>query len=140
MAAKKARNAKKSDAPRVVVAKNRKARHQYEVLETFEAGILLVGTEVKTMRGGKVSIEEAYGRIDGDEVFLIGAHIEEYTHGNRQNHDPTRRRKLLLRKREITKLVEKVTQRGLTLIPLELYFSERGYAKVALGLCRGQTS
>jgi SsrA-binding protein len=120
------------------IAENRKARFKFEVLETWEAGLVLRGTEVKTLRGGKVSLDEAYGRIDGDEVFLIGAHIAEYTHGNRQNHEPTRRRKLLLHKREINKLKAKVTQRGLTLVPLALYFNERGIAKLTLALCRGK--
>ncbi len=124
--------------PKRRIAENRKARFRFEILEQIDAGIVLVGTEVKTLRGGECSLDEAYARIDGGEVFLVGAHIEEYTHGNRQNHEPTRKRKLLLRRREIRKLEAKVNQRGLTLVPLLLFFGPRGHAKVRLGLCRGR--
>lgn len=120
-----------------VVARNRRAYHQFEILETFEAGLVLCGTEVKTLRSGKVSIEEAYGRIDGDAAYLVGAHIEEYLFGNRMNHAPTRKRKLLLRKQELKRLHGKVTQKGLTLVPLKLYF-RGGWAKLELALCKGK--
>ncbi len=120
-----------------VVAQNRRARHQFEILETLEAGLVLCGTEVKTLRSGKVSIEEAYGRIDGGTAYLVGAHIEEYVFGNRMNHSPTRKRKLLLRKPELKRLHAKVTQKGLTLVPLRLYF-RGGWAKLELALCRGK--
>lgn len=122
-----------------VIAANKKARHRFEVVDTYEAGIALVGTEVKTLRDGKVSLDEAYARIDGDEVYLVGAYIQEYTHGNRQNHEPTRKRKLLLHRREIKKMRAKVQERGFTLVPLSLYWSDRALAKVELGLCRGKT-
>ena len=124
--------------PRRLIADNKRAKHKYEVTDTLEAGIALVGTEVKTLRDGKVSLDEAYARIDGGELYLIGAYIPEYTHGNRLNHDPTRKRKLLVRKREIRKLFAKVTQRGLTLVPLRMFWSERNLAKVEVGVCRGR--
>ncbi len=128
----------KSDRSSRQIAENKRARHRYEVLDTVEAGLVLVGTEVKTLRDGKVSLDEAYARVDGTEIFLVGAYIQEYTHGNRQNHDPTRKRKLLLRKREIRKLAAKVAQRGLTLVPLRLYWSDRALAKLEIGICRGR--
>lgn len=121
-----------------LIVDNRKARHRFEVLESIEAGIALVGTEVKTLREGQVHLDEAYARIDDDELFLVGAHIAEYSHGNRQNHEPTRRRKLLLRKSQLRKLKARVTQKGLTLVPLRLYFNERGIVKLEVGLCRGR--
>jgi SsrA-binding protein len=132
--------AAKQKAPdeRAKVIDNRKARHSFEVLETFEAGIALRGTEVKTLREGKAHLEEAYARIDGGEVFLVGAHIAEYSHGNVMNHEPTRRRKLLLRKAQIRKLEASVKQKGLTLVPLKIYFNDRGLVKVQIGLCRGR--
>jgi SsrA-binding protein len=123
---------------RKVVAENKRARHKFEVLQTFEAGLVLVGTEVKTLRAGRASIEEGYGRVDADEIWLVGAHIDEYSHGNRSNHEPRRRRKLLLRKSEIKKLKAGVTQRGFTIVPLSLWFSPRGHAKVTIALCRGK--
>jgi SsrA-binding protein len=123
---------------RKTIAHNRKAKFKFEVLETFEAGLVLTGTEVKTLRAGLASIEESYGRIQDGELFLIGARIEEYTHGNRANHEPNRRRKLLLKKREVARLHEKVAQKGFTIVPLELFFNERGWAKVKIALCRGK--
>lgn len=117
---------------------NRKARFQFEVLEKVEAGLVLLGSEVKALRQGLASLEEAFGRIYDDEIFLVGMHIQEYSHASGQNHEPTRKRKLLLRRREIRKLKAKVTQKGLTLLPLSIGFNERGLAKVELGLCRGK--
>ncbi|MFO1051880.1 MAG: SsrA-binding protein SmpB [Planctomycetota bacterium] len=131
-----ARSETKSEA--TLIVDNRKARFRYEVLETVEAGLSLVGTEVKTLREGRAHLEEAYARVDDGEMFLIGAHIEEYSHGNRQNHRPTRRRKLLLRRAQIAKLKAKVEQKGLTLVPLKLYFNARGIAKLEVGVCRGK--
>ena len=131
--------AKKTENPRAI-AVNKRARHRYEVLDTWEAGIVLRGTEVKSLRDGQISLDEAFGRIDGEEVFLVGAFIPEYTHGNRLNHEPTRKRKLLLHRREIKKLIAKVTQRGYTLVPLAMYWGDRGLAKLELGLCRGKRS
>ena len=120
-----------------VIAQNRKARHDFEVLETLECGVALVGSEVKSLRIGKLSLEEAYGRVRDGEVWLLGSDIPEYTFANRLNHDPRRPRKLLLHRREIKKFAHRAHEQGLTLIPLKMYFRE-GRAKVLLGLCRGR--
>ena len=119
------------------VARNPKATHDYHILETWEAGIVLTGTEVKSLRNGKASIKEAYGRASRGEVFLEGMNITPYEQGNRYNHEPVRSRKLLLHRREIDRMVGAVERQGLTLIPLELYFKE-GHAKVALALGKGK--
>ena len=119
------------------VARNPKATHDYHILETWESGIVLTGTEVKSLRNGKASIKEAYARVRNGEVFLEGMNITPYEQGNRYNHDPIRSRKLLLHRREIEKLIGSVEQKGLTLVPLELYFKD-GRAKVALALGRGK--
>ena len=121
------------------VCRNRKAGFRFELLEQFECGIALRGTEVKSLRDRNASIEEAYARIDGDELWLIGSHIAAYSFAHAQNHDPLRRRKLLLHGREIRKLRPQVEQKGLTLVPLRVYFNERGIAKVAVALARGKT-
>lgn len=126
-----------SDDGRRVVARNRKARHEYHVLETFEAGLVLKGPEVKSLRDGKVAFQDAYARVEGGEVWLHSLHVSPYEQANRFNVDPLRKRKLLLHRREIRRLVGKVEEKGLTLIPLEIYFS-RGYAKVTLALARGK--
>ncbi len=120
-----------------IIVTNRKARHLYHILDTYEAGLVLVGTEVKSLREGKVNISDSYAVIKKREAYLIGLHISPYSKGNIENHDPTRRRKLLLRKREITKLFSKTQERGLTLIPLKLYF-KGPYVKVELGLVKGK--
>ena len=120
-----------------LIAQNRKARHEYEILDTFEAGLVLKGTEVKSLRDGKASLAEAYARVEGDEIWLVGAHIAEYDHGNRQNHDPTRARKLLLHRAEIERLRGKVQEKGLTLVPLRLYW-KAGRAKIEIALGRGK--
>ncbi len=119
------------------VARNPKATHDYHILETWETGIVLSGTEVKSLRNGKASIKEAYARVQNGEVFLEGMNITQYEQGNRYNHDPVRSRKLLLHRQQIEKLVGAVEQRGLSLIPLELYF-KNGRVKVALALGRGK--
>ena len=121
-----------------VVAENRRARFDYFVEERFEAGIELKGTEVKALRTGEGSIAESYALVEGEEVWLINSHIPEYSHGNRLNHEPRRRRKLLLRGREIDKLHGAITRQGLTLVPLSVYFNTRGRAKVELALARGK--
>ena len=123
---------------RKVVAKNRRAWHEYHVLESVEAGLALSGTEVKSLRAGQVSLQESYVRIQGGEAYLVKAHIEDYEHGRTHAHDPVRGRKLLLHRRELRKLDTKVAQEGLTLIPLSLYFNARGFAKIELGLCKGK--
>jgi len=116
---------------------NRKARHEYTILQTFEAGIVLQGTEVKSLRAGKANLVDSYASIERGEVWLISAHISEYTQGNINNHEPTRSRKLLLNRNEIRKLTSKVNEKGLTLIPLRLYF-KNGKVKVELGLAQGK--
>jgi len=121
-----------------VVATNRKAFHDYFIEERYEAGIMLQGTEVKSLREGRVNLQDSYASVRGSEVFLHQCHISPYSHGNIMNHDPTRVRKLLLHKTEIHKLLGKTQQKGLTLIPLRIYFSKRGYAKVELGLAKGK--
>lgn len=120
-----------------VVATNRKARHEYEVLDTFEAGLVLRGPEVKSLREGKVGFQDAFARVEGGEVWLHSLHISPYEQANRFNEDPLRPRKLLLHRQEILRLVGKVEEKGLTLIPLTIYF-RRGYAKVTLALARGR--
>jgi SsrA-binding protein len=121
-----------------VVATNRKAFHDYFIEERYEAGIMLQGTEVKSLREGRVNLQDSYASVRGSEVFLHQCHISPYSHGNIMNHEPTRVRKLLLHKIEIHKLLGKTQQKGLTLIPLRIYFSKRGYAKVELGLAKGK--
>jgi len=120
-----------------VITVNRKARRDYQVLETFEAGIALRGTEVKSLRAGRANLKDSYAKVMNGEVFLLGAHISEYEQGNRNNHIPKRDRKLLLHKRQIMRLNVKISERGLTLVPLKMYF-KRGKAKVELGLARGR--
>jgi SsrA-binding protein len=122
---------------RKVVARNRKARHEYEVLETYEAGMELKGPEVKSLRSGGVSFQDAFARVDGGEVWLHSLHISPYEQANRFNVDPVRPRRLLLNRREIRRLVAKTGEKGLTLVPLDIYFS-RGYAKVTLAVARGK--
>jgi SsrA-binding protein len=138
---KKAKPAKKKaaddDKNERVVADNRKARHRYNVLDTLECGIQLVGSEVKSLRAGLLSLDEAYGRVEGEEVWLLGANIAEYTYSHALNHQPKRRRKLLMHRREINKFAGQAFEKGLTLVPLKVYFKE-GRAKVLLGICRGK--
>ena len=121
------------------VCTNRKAGFRFEILEKVECGLALVGSEVKSLRDRNASIEEAYVRIDGEELWLIGAHIAPYSFANVQNHDPLRKRKLLVHRHEIRKLRPKVEQKGLTLIPLRIFFNARGLAKVSIALARGKT-
>ncbi len=126
-----------AEAGRKVVATNRKARHEYEILETMEAGLVLKGPEVKSLREGKVGFQDAFARLDGGELWLHSLHISPYEQANRFNEDPLRVRKLLLNRHEIRRLVGKVEEKGLTLIPLEIYF-RGGNAKVTLALARGR--
>jgi len=120
-----------------VVATNRRARHDYFIEETYEAGLSLLGTEVKSLRAGRASIKDSFARIENREVYLYNMHIPPYEYGNIANHDPIRTRKLLLNKAEIRKLIGKAKERGYTLIPLKVYF-KRGYAKVELALAKGK--
>src|SRR5262245_22543981 len=119
------------------VADNRKAGHEYHLLETFEAGIALAGTEVKAIREGRINLREAYIRMEGAEAFLLAAHIGQYSHGGYATHDPTRRRKLLLNRAELNKLLGKTTEKGLTIVPLRMYF-KKGRLKVAIALAKGK--
>lgn len=135
---KKNKTKKSDDDPnQKLIANNRKARHEYEVLEKLECGIQLVGSEVKSLRDGRMSIAEAYGRLKEGEVWLVGCDIQEYPHANIQNHEPKRWRKLLLHRREIQHFAAKAYEKNLTLVPLKMYFKQ-GKAKVLLGLCRGK--
>ena len=120
-----------------LIASNRRARHNFEVLETVEAGLVLQGTEVKALRDGRADLKESYARVEGGEAWLLGCHVSPYAQGNRANHEPLRPRKLLLHKREIARLMGKVMEKGLTLVPLRLYF-KGGRVKVELGLARGR--
>jgi len=129
---------KAKDKGEKVVARNRKAFHDYTIEEKFEAGIVLRGTEVKSLREGRVNLRDSYASVDRGELILHNCHISPYSHGNIMNHDPLRPRKLLLHRKEINKLLGKTQQRGLTLVPLRIYFSSRGYAKVELALARGK--
>jgi SsrA-binding protein len=121
-----------------LISENRKARHQYELLDTLECGIMLTGSEVKTLRSGKLSLEEAYARVKDDALWLIGADIPEYPQATIFNHKPKRPRKLLVHKVEFRKFAQRAKEKGLTLVPLKFYFNERGIAKVLLGLGRGR--
>jgi SsrA-binding protein len=120
-----------------LVAQNRKARYEYHILEIVEAGLVLTGTEVKSLRNGKATLGDAYGVIDGEQAWLYHLHIGAYEQGNRFNHEPMRKRKLLLHKKELRRLIGKIQEKGLTLIPLKLYF-RGGWAKVELGLAKGK--
>jgi SsrA-binding protein len=130
--------AAKADKPQKVVADNRKARFNYEIGETFEAGIALTGTEVKSLRVGKATIAESYADTKGEELWLVNSNIPEYLQGGRFNHAPKRPRKLLLHKRQIHKLAGAVERDGMTIVPLKLYFNDKGRAKVELALARGK--
>jgi SsrA-binding protein len=120
-----------------LVASNRRAHHDFDILETLEAGLVLQGTEVKSLRDSRADLKESYARVEGNEAWLLGLHISPYAQGNRANHEPLRPRKLLLHRGEINRLLGKIMEKGLTLVPLRLYFKQ-GRAKVELGLARGR--
>jgi SsrA-binding protein len=120
------------------VAQNRKARHEFSIEDSFEAGIVLTGTEIKSVRAGKVSLAEAYARLERGEAWLVGANISPWETGNRYNHEPKRDRKLLLHRDEITSLLTKTRAKGLTLVPLKMYITGRGIAKLEVGLAKGK--
>ncbi len=128
----------RSDVSRRTVAQNRKARYNYFIEDTLEAGLVLQGTEVRAMRAGHASLGDSYADIKGEELFLVNAHIAVYEPASRFNHEPLRPRKLLLHRREIEQLRGKLQREGYTLVPLSLYFNERGRAKIQLGLARGR--
>jgi SsrA-binding protein len=127
----------KPGAGEKLVASNRRAHHNFDILETHEAGLVLRGTEVKSLRDSRADLKESYARIEGNEAWLLGLHISPYAQGNRANHDPLRPRKLLLHRGEINRLLGKIMEKGLTLVPLRLYFKQ-GRAKVEIGLARGR--
>ncbi|GAB4234641.1 MAG: SsrA-binding protein SmpB [Methyloligellaceae bacterium] len=129
--------AKKGDG-RKVVAENRKARRNYEIENTLEAGLMLVGTEVKSLRNGTANIAESYASDENGELYLYNAYIPEYAQASRNNHDPRRPRKLLLHRREINRAIGAIQREGMTLVPLRLYFNDRGIAKLELALARGK--
>jgi SsrA-binding protein len=131
-------NAKKADSEVNVVARNRRARHNYFIDSTIEAGIILEGTEVKSLRQGQASIEESYATDRDGELILLNSYIPEYRSASVTQHEPRRPRKLLLRKRELAKLVNAVSREGMTVVPLSVYFNKRGFAKVELGLAKGK--
>lgn len=129
----------KKERPLKVAAENRRARYNYEIGETFEAGLMLTGTEVKSLRTGKATIAESYASVDrAGELFLVNATIPEYLQANRFNHEPKRPRKLLLKTREIAKLSAGTEREGMTIVPLKIYFNERGRAKIEIALARGK--
>src|SRR6266704_2381646 len=130
--------AEKKERPRKIVADNRKARFNYEIGEVVEAGIALTGTEVKSLRNGRATIAESYADAKNGEIWLVNANIPEYLQANRFNHEPKRPRKLLLHKKQINKLMGAVEREGMTLIPLKLYFNERGRAKLLLAIAKGK--
>jgi SsrA-binding protein len=127
----------KSEPREKLVATNKKAFHDYFILEKLEAGVSLFGTEVKSIREGRINLKDSYANIRGGEAFLFNCHISPYTHGNRQNHEPTRTRKLLLQRKEIRKLIGKTQEKGLTLVPIRVYL-KRGLIKIELGVARGK--
>jgi SsrA-binding protein len=121
-----------------VICTNRKARHDYHIVETMETGIVLVGTEVKSLREGQANLKDSYASIERGELWLYNTHISQYSKGNRNNHDPTRNRKLLMHEREIRRLIGRIQEKGFTLVPLKLYFTDAGKVKVELGLAKGK--
>jgi SsrA-binding protein len=125
-------------ADKRMVAQNRKARHNYFIEDNIEAGLVLTGTEVKSLRAGHATLGDAYAVEKGGEMFLVNAHISEYSGGNMENHEPLRARKLLLHKREIARLIDATQRKGMTVVPLSLYFNARGVAKVDLGIAKGK--
>ncbi len=129
---------KKEDRARKIIAENRKARHDYYIEESIEAGLVLTGTEVKSLRDGKATIAESYASPEDNGIWLINANIPEYAHGNRLNHEPKRSRKLLLHKRQITQMAQAVERKGFTLIPLRLFFNDRGMVKLDVGIGQGK--
>jgi SsrA-binding protein len=126
-----------SDPETQPIARNRRARHEYQILDTWEAGLVLTGTEVKALRNGKATLSDAFGVVKDGEVYLLNLHIAPYEQGHQFNHEPTRTRKLLLHKKEIGRLIGAVERQGLALVPLDMYF-KRGRAKVVIGLARGK--
>lgn len=132
--------AKKPNPGSNVAAENRKARFHFEIVDTLETGLVLTGTEVKSLRQGKASIAEAYASAEGDELWLINSNLPEYLQANRQNHEPKRRRKLLVHRSQLNKLAGAIQRDGMTLVPLRIYFNDKGVAKLLLALARGKNA
>jgi SsrA-binding protein len=128
---------KEKTSGELLIADNRKARHDFHLLEEFEAGLVLRGTEVKAMREGRANLRDSYCRVEGGEAFLLGAHVGQYSHGGYASHDPVRPRKLLLHQGELRKLLGKTTERGMTIVPLRMYF-KNGRAKLVIALAKGK--
>src|SRR5437763_9717968 len=137
MARSGAASVNKSNEGDAIIARNKRARHDYQIMDSWEAGIVLTGTEVKSLREGKANLTDSYGILNDGEVFLLNLHIPPYEQGNRFNHEPTRTRKLLMHRKEIRRLIGAVERQGLTLVPLDLYW-KKGVAKVAIALARGK--
>ena len=135
---KKSGSGKKAESGFTIVTENRRARHKYEILDSIECGIMLIGSEVKSLRDGKMSIDEAYIRVKGSDLWLIGSDIAHYINAGKWNHDPSRPRKLLVHAREFDKFAGRAHERGLTLVPLRVYFNDRGIAKCVMGLVKGK--
>lgn len=123
-----------------IIAVNKKARYEYHIIDTFEVGIVLTGTEVKSLRAGKVNLQDSYARVENAELLLYNMHIGQYQQGNRFNQEPKRVRKLLMHKREILRLIGYTKEKGLTLIPLKIFFNERGWVKIKMATARGKKS
>ncbi|MEM7785182.1 MAG: SsrA-binding protein SmpB [Planctomycetota bacterium] len=135
---KKKKKAEKATSEGKTISENRRARHRFEILEKIECGVMLIGSEVKSLRDGKLSLNEAYVRVEDRELWLIGADISEYKQASFWNHKPKRARKLLVHRKQLQKLSSKAFEKGLTLIPLRMYFNSRGIVKVMVGVCRGK--
>lgn len=127
----------KQESNAKIISDNRKVRHSYEILESIECGMILRGSEVKSLRNGKCQLDEAYGRIKEEKLWLVGCNIAEYPQASVWNHEPKRQRQLLVRKREMSRFIRKAKEKGLTLVPLKMYFNARGIAKCEMALCRG---
>ncbi len=133
------KKAKKPDGPSIrVVCENRKARHKFQIIESLECGVVLLGSEVKSLREGTISLDEAYARVKDGELWLVGCDIPEYKQATLWNHEPKRPRKLLVHQREMKRFANQAHEKGLTLVPLKIFFNPRGIAKVDVGLCRGK--
>lgn len=127
-----------NDKPSIqLISQNRKVRHHYEILDSVECGLILAGSEVKSLRDGKCQLDEAYGRVKGETLWLVGCNISEYQQATIWNHEPKRSRQLLVHKREMTRFIKKAKEKGLTLVPLRMYFNQRGIAKCEMALCKG---
>jgi SsrA-binding protein len=129
---------KPEKAPRPIAAENRKARFNYEITDTLEAGIILSGTEIKSLRNGKANITDSYASVEGGELWLINCYIPEYLQANRFNHEPRRRRKILVHRKQLARLAQSTEREGMTIVPLNIHYNDKGMAKIELGIARGK--